>query len=299
MSLQAGYHAHPATRRGQLKFDATAVALGLLVHAAMLRITGLTALKARFATSLANALLLLLQALFMATNRSAYYERRSAIHLLQRAVKTAFVVWRFLRLYALGPAGSGLDRMVSNVSQRAGQWRVSVLMICLEPLLALSHSMYHPLPLRLHLAHAAARLALDGLLVAPLLGCVLSRPQFEQPVAEACSWLHLLLTLCFPGRMGMLGDVCGRPGRAWFVPAALLLLAALAGFVASYAFELRAKFEFLRLAHPGEAHEVAGPVLGAAALLAYLHLGLVACLCGAQLLARAGPLRAAAMCHDW
>jgi hypothetical protein len=83
---------------------------------------------------------------------------------------------------------------------------------------SLMQSIYHPLPLRQHAALSLAKLLVDAALVAPVLGCLLSRPKLQAALAAACE--HA----CGPASASSPGCSCDSPAWAWYLPHLVLML---------------------------------------------------------------------------
>ena len=214
--------------------------------------------------------------LFMLLRGDLYLPTRVYMNSLHRVVRLCNVAARHWRTGAATTtlASAALVRFRGQFSTA----RVFAIAMLLEPLFAFQHPTLHPLPFKLQLPYAAARLLLDVLLVMPAMGCELMQPQYQPLLSTVCPYAFSALTLRAPGSGDMMDTVCASPKRAWFIPALLLLvMGQLVPLLATYWYELRSKLHYLRARYPGQA-EHCPPHLGLLLVL-QVQVGLCICVC--------------------
>lgn len=144
--------------------------------------------------------------------------------------------------------------------------RAAAMVALIEPMLSVTHSMFHLLPFRLHIVFALLRAVIDIALVMPGLACIMLRPEIQQIYGLLCNKLGWQ-DIGADGGSTDLG-VCSKDGRAWFVPPALLLIIGqLLPLMLHYWLELRLKLQFL-LNQPVQTPQPGSPAAAAAAAAA-------------------------------
>lgn len=174
--------------------------------------------------------------------------------------------------------------------------RGAASVILLESIFGLATCLFCHLPFPQHLMFAATTLAIDALLVAPTLSCMLLHPQLQPWVQAACPWLTTAVAGPGVGSMHA-AEVCDARGAALFVPAlCLLLIGNLAPLAVTYWSQLRLRLRYLRTSRPDLAGCAPGREQLRRLMLLQLQVGLLLAVCAAQLVAVHQPLLSLDQC---
>jgi hypothetical protein len=292
---------HPDTWKAILGWDISCALLGIVIHAALLRFVIRGApLHAPAAVFVAMLSVLQLVCLVAPRSRDWYTRHRTSVNLSLRSLRLAMMSKRYYAILKLGPATTGMLVAHESLTQRTSALLALAFTLLIEPFLSLLHAVFHLLPLKIHVVVTIIRMALDVILVVPIVGCLLMQPEMVNLAQQACYWLHMVVTLRAPGSLALLPDVCGTDTRAWFMPATLLILfGAVIPFMITYGFELQTKLHWLRITYPETARELPSTAVIGSLMLMQLQAGLLISFCLAQVIATNSPWNSASMCASW
>ncbi len=244
---ERAFQQHASTISTYRSWDISAVICGLMINMAVFRYVPR---DVSYSNGL-NALLLqqAVQLILLAAKPETFYKIRLPLMVYNRGVrlyKTAVRFWPTTGSVFTDTFGYSTGKVIIASH---GPGRAGTMIALFEPLLSVTHSMFHLLPFRLHIVYALLRVVLDISLVMPGMACLMMRPEIKHTYSWICNMVAgqgSTSAVQAPSGQPAVG-MCTPEGPAWFIPAVLLfLIGHLLPLVLHYWLELRLKVQFLR-----------------------------------------------------